>query len=148
MRHNDDRSGTRTFDMKPLPRTQHALLVRTDFSNPQAWDDLRRAIHDPTGLFVTSLTFVDDPAYTGLTRADLLSLDENDRPTFVFIADTESMRHPDHPVLVLDIFDASGPVFRAIPSQIPSIETNLSLGNMDAEDFAGSAGPDGIFRGF
>ena len=124
------------------------MLIRTDFSNPEAWAGLRQAIHDPTGLFVTSLTFVDDPAYTGLTRANLLSLDEHERPTFVFIADAETMQHPDHPVLVLDIFGASGIEFRAIPSQIPSIETNLSLGNMDAEEFASSAGPDGIFRGF
>ena len=102
------------------------MLIRTDFSNPEAWAGLRQAIHDPTGLFVTSLTFVDDPAYTGLTRADLLSLDEHERPTFVFIADAETMQHPDHPVLVLDIFGPSGIEFRG--DSVPdSVHRNQSL---------------------
>jgi hypothetical protein len=35
-----------------------------------------------------------------------------------------------------------------IPSEIQSIENNLSLANMDFEEFAESADKDGIFRGF
>ena len=105
--------------MKPLPVSENTLLIRTDFSSDDAWTAVRQGIHDPSGLFRTSLTFVDDPHYAGLSRADLLSLDEPDRPTFVFIADARTMTHPDHPVLVLDLFNESGIEFRSIPAEIP-----------------------------
>jgi hypothetical protein len=38
--------------------------------------------------------------------------------------------------------------FRAVLSTIQSIENNLSLANMDFEDFVNSVGKDGVFRGF
>jgi hypothetical protein len=39
-------------------------------------------------------------------------------------------------------------MFRALPSQIQSIQNNLSIGNMDFEEFANNIDPDGVFRGF
>jgi hypothetical protein len=41
-----------------------------------------------------------------------------------------------------------GRTFRVIPSEMWDVENNLSLANMDFPEFAGSTGPDGIFRGF
>jgi hypothetical protein len=35
-----------------------------------------------------------------------------------------------------------------LPSQIQAIENNLSIANMDFEDFADSVDADGVFRGF
>ena len=134
--------------MKPLPVSDNSLLIRTDFSSPEIWASLRDRLTQPHGIFRASFVFVDDPAYAGLTRDDLLALDENQRPVFVYIADAMTMTHPDHPVLILDLFENNGVQFRAVPSEVPAIENNLSLGNMDAEDFADNAGPDGIFRGF
>lgn len=52
------------------------------------------------------------------------------------------------PLLILDLYDGSGREFRAIPSQIQSIENNLSIANMDFEEFAESVDEDGVFRGF
>ena len=134
--------------MKPLPVSDNSLLVRTDFSSPEIWTSLRDQLNQPHGIFRASFVFVDDPAYAGLTRDDLLALDENERPVFVYIADAMTMTHPEHPVLVLDLFEDNGVQFRAVPAEVPAIENNLSLGNMDPEDFADNAGPDGIFRGF
>ena len=46
--------------------------------------------------------------------------------------------------------DASAPeqTFRVIPSELWSVENNLSLANMDFEEFAGAAGAEGVFLGF
>jgi len=68
--------------------------------------------------------------------------------TFIIVADQMAVSHPNHPLLVLDLYERSGQEFRAIPSQIQSIENNLSVANMDFEEFAEAADEDGIFRGF
>jgi hypothetical protein len=39
-------------------------------------------------------------------------------------------------------------MFRVIPSQMWSVENNLSIANMDFFEFADAVGDDGIFRGF
>lgn len=134
--------------MTSLPESEVPLVIRTEFSNPDAWEAVRRLIEQPHGLFRASVTFVDDPAFDGLSRSGLRALDPDGRHTFIFLADRVTMTHPERPVLVLDLFEDSDLEFRAIPSEVASIENNLSLGNMDPGDFASSAGTDGIFRGF
>jgi hypothetical protein len=64
------------------------------------------------------------------------------------IVDQTAISHPDHPLLVVDLYTGSGNEFRAIPSQIQGIENNLSIANMDFEEFAEAVDEDGIFRGF
>jgi hypothetical protein len=134
--------------MKSLPDSDTPLVIRTDFSNSQAWDDVRQRTAQPRGLFRASVTFVDDPAFANLARSDLRTLNHDRRHTFIFLADHVTMTHPDHPVLVVDLFEDSEIEFRAVPAEIPGIENNLSIGNMDPEEFAGAADDDGIFRGF
>jgi hypothetical protein len=34
------------------------------------------------------------------------------------------------------------------PTEVASIEANLSIANMDLSEFAGAVGADGVFRGF
>ena len=134
--------------MKALPDSEAPLVIRTDYSNPEAWQEVRRRIEEPRGLFRASVTFVDDPAFDGLSRSDMRALDPDGHHTFIFLADQTTMTHPERPVLVLDLFEDSELEFRTIPSEVANIENNLSIGNMDPGDFAGSAGEDGIFRGF
>lgn len=64
------------------------------------------------------------------------------------LADQTAMSPPDYPLLVVDLITEPGREFRAVPSQIQSIENNLSISNMDFAEFADSVGADGIFRGF
>jgi hypothetical protein len=42
----------------------------------------------------------------------------------------------------------SGREFRTIPSKIQGIENNLSIANMDFEEFANTVDERGVFRGF
>jgi hypothetical protein len=79
---------------------------------------------------------------------------------FAFLVDTQTLTHPDRPILVVNLYDwvegledqGKGPqygaTFRVIPSQMWSVQNNLSLANMDWEEFADNVDGDGIFRGF
>jgi hypothetical protein len=58
------------------------------------------------------------------------------------------MTHEEHPVAVVDLWHRPGRTFRVIPSQMWSIENNLSISNMDFFEFADAVDDDGIFRGF
>jgi|GEM_PF-3302045 hypothetical protein len=49
---------------------------------------------------------------------------------------------------IIDLFDRSIREFRALPTQIQGIENNLSIANMDFEEFADPMDEDGVFRGF
>ena len=135
--------------MKPLPRSDQAIVLRTDFSDDAAWEEIRAEIGRPVDGFYAYVTFVDDRAYDGLRESDVPALFTGESPgMFVIVADRRAMAEPDHPLLIMDLMDEPGRSFRAVPSQVQSIENNLSIANMDYEEFADAVGEDGVFRGF
>lgn len=137
--------------MKPLPHTENPLVLRTDFSNQMTWEKICTEIQKPVGMFRfrANVEFLDDTEYAGLTKELVLErIPKNYNHTFIFIVDRTTISHPDHPLVVMDLYDGSGHEFRALPSQIQGIENNLSIANMDFEEFAEAVGEDGIFRGF
>ena len=135
--------------MLPLPPTEQSLLLRTDFSDDRAWESVRAAVQRPSGLFHANLHILSDPAYRDLTLDQIQSLAPPGSPhTFLFVVDRETLGRPDHPVLVVDLFDQRGRTFRVAPAAIGSVENNLSIANMDFEEFADAVDEDGVFRGF
>lgn len=127
-----------------------SLVVRTDFSDQAAWDRLRAEIVEPVGpdRFQAYVEFVDDREYDGATAEQLVThFARNARP-FLIVADPVAMTHPEHLLLVLDLIEVPGRTFRAPPAQIQGIENNLSISNMDFEDFASYTDDAGVFRGF
>lgn len=95
------------------------------------------------------MDFLNDVEYANLTREQVLELiPKNYNHSFIVIVDQTAISHPDHPLLVVDLYEGSGNEFRAIPSQIHGIENNLSIANMDFEEFAEAVDEDGIFRDF
>ena len=138
--------------MHRLPDTDEALVLRTDFANDDAWDQLCTRIQLPYGLFKANVSCVSNRAYEGATAEAIVAAESGDggdlRRSYLFIADRRALTEPDHPVLVVDLFEEPGRTFRVIPSEIGSVENNLSLGNMDFRDFADSCETDGIFRGY
>jgi hypothetical protein len=137
--------------MKPIPDPEFAPVIRTDFSDQSIWEQVRAEIQKPVGLlrFRAFVEFIDDPQYAGISRDQLLELlPPNYNHSFIIIADRMTLSHPEHPLLVIDLFDQSRRDFRAIPAKIQGIENNLSIANMDFEEFANAADADGIFRGF
>jgi uncharacterized protein DUF6924 len=139
------------MQVKSIPETEDALVLRTDFSNSAAWDKICAAIREPVGVegFQAYVEFVSDPEYDGASVEQVLSAIPKDYDhSFLFIVDQMALNHAEQPVLVLDLESEPGQTFRAIPSQMSAVENNLSIANMDFEDFTEATDPDGIFRGF
>jgi hypothetical protein len=135
--------------MKRLPETEYALVLRTDFSDQAAWEVICAAVRQPVDGYQAYVDFLDDVEYANVTEDELLGLvPENYLHTFIILADQTAMAIPDHPLLVVDLYEGSGRAFRAIPSQIQTIENNLSMANMDFEEFAERVDGGGVFRGF
>ena len=137
--------------MKQIPITKDALVLRTDFSDQAAWETISAAIREPEGEFhfLAYVEFLDDVQYANLTKDQLLELiPANYNHTFILVADKTAISHPEHPLLIIDLYERSGHEFRAIPSQVQGIENNLSIANMDFEEFAEAVDEDGVFRGF
>jgi hypothetical protein len=135
-----------------MPRSaaeEGSYLIRTDFSNQAAWLATLETVVARHGIFKGAFHIVDDPAYAGATKEDIVRrLGSEFEQTFLFVADSTTLAHPDRPVLVVDLWEGTLNEFRAVPAEVAAIQINLALANMDFEEFAGAADPDGIFRGF
>lgn len=134
-----------------------SLLVRTDFSDDTRWREAAAAAMAPgegeNSDFSAYLTCIDNPENDGLSISDLLERIGDDPPYYVFLADHTTIADPEHPILAVDtgpedFGHTRGQTVRVIPSQMWSIENNLSISNMDFEVFVESADPDGVYRGF
>jgi len=142
--------GKRNFNL-PL---EESLLIRLDFSNDEAWRSLCEAVKTPTREdgFVGHFDIVDEKALDGTQVDDLIAMLPEET---LYIADSRTMSDPERSILVVgeaggDLEDAP-PVrssFRTIPEVVWGPENNLSIGNMDFEEFVHAAGDDGVFRGF
>lgn len=137
--------------MKQIPDTENAPVLRTDFSDQTAWEEICKEIQKPVGIlrFRANVNFIDEVGFADITKDQLLELiPANYNHSFIVVADRTAISGPEHPLLIIDLFDESVREFRAIPSTIQGIENNLSIGNMDFEEFADSVDEDGLFRGF
>ena len=134
--------------MKNIPETNNSPVLRTDFSDESRWNSLCSEILQPNADgFRAYVEFINDPEFDNLTVDQLASIKPRDL-RFVFIVDKEAISNPEHPVLVVDLADEPGRSFRVIPSEMWGVENNLSLANMDFEEFANAVDEDGVFRGF
>jgi hypothetical protein len=135
--------------MKPIPTTESAQIIRTDFSDQTAWESLTAAAREPADPFMFNMEILDDRDRSGATVEHLLAALQADYPhSFLVVADSVAMSQPDHPLLVIDLMEERGRQFRALAAQVPSIENNLSIANMDFEEFADAVDEEGVFRGF
>ena len=137
--------------MKLIPETEHAPVLRTDFSDQATWEKICTEILKPVGFlrFLANVNFIDDIQYADITKDQLLELIHPDYShSFIVVVDRIAISLADHPLLIVDLFELSGNTFRATPSQVQRIENNLSIANMDFEDFARHVDKGGVFRGF
>lgn len=135
--------------MKQIPETADSLVLRTDFSDDAAWDGVCEAIKAPQGDFQANVDCLSDPAFKGLDAKGIIAaLPKDYSHAMIFVVDDITLTKADHPVLCIDLMDQRGKTLRVIPSEMWSVQNNLSLANMDFADFANSAGKDGVFRGF
>lgn len=108
-------------------------------------------IRKPVGFFRfrANVDFLDDRDYAGITVDQLLGLfPKTYDHTFIFVVDQAAVHLSGHPILVVDLYDQPGRSFRAVPKEIQGIENNLSIANMDFDEFARAVDISGVFRGF
>ena len=131
-----------------LPSSENALLIRTDFSDQNGWERLSAAVRGPEDPFMFNMEIVDARENSGATVEQLMAALPQDYPhSFMVVADKESISQPDYPLLVVDLLEQRGRQFRAVASQVASIDNNLSISNMGFEEFAEMADESGVFRG-
>lgn len=133
----------------PSPEDLTSLVLRTDFSNDAAWDELRAVLRSEGGH--RSATYVSDPQFDGVTIQALVDADaaaaEDDKLTYVFLADSTSMSDDEHSLLVVDLEEEPGRTFRVVPSAFTDVSANLAIANMDFAEFADDTDDTGTFRG-
>ncbi len=131
--------------------TSNAPLIRTDFTNNVVWQKIvdATAVASREG-FLPSLSIVNDRNFSGTSAEHLAALvSKASEYAVLFVVDQMTIAHYDHPILCIKLPDP-GPrkSIRVTPAELWCVENNLSLANMDFQDFANAADADGIFRGF
>lgn len=148
--------------MPTLPDRNCSLLVRTDFTSDDAWQQVAdEAARENADGYQSYAEPVSDPAFDRANWETVkAAVPANDHGASVlFIADSICLSSPDHPILVVDLSDtflslaefpeiAGRTPFRCIPSALWAVDNNLNHANLGWEDFAGAAGEDGVYGGF
>jgi hypothetical protein len=153
--------------MYNFPESEDPLIIRTDFSDDSRWELLVSLIEKPTRIenevvlfesqgpakmideFKANVTYVDNPQFRDMSVKELVSLYPNERNHMCFfVEDTKTLTDPELPIIAVDLSEEVGQTFRVIPSEMWGVENNLSICNMEFEEFKESIDPDGIFRGF
>jgi len=134
-----------------VPPGESVLLIRTDFSDEVTWQTIVTATaQESNDGFLANVTIINDKAWTDATVQDIKSAHEGDLVrTIAFVVDSETMFDKEHHAILcvrLDVQKSS--TLRVIPSELWSVENNLSLGNLDWEDFISALDEFGVFKGF
>jgi hypothetical protein len=119
--------------MPALPRSDASLLVRTDFTSDDAWQQVSgEAQRENKDGFRAYLEPVSGPAFDRARWEEVkAAVPAGGREAMVlFVADSTALAAPDNPVLVVDLLYGRPP-FRAIVSELWAIENNLNIANMD-----------------
>ncbi len=134
-----------------LPNTADPLVLRTDFSNEKEWEKICTEILTPNPKFgfLPFVTFSNDTIFQDFSFENLfLETKTQYNHAFIFFIDKKTISDPEHPILCVGMKHNKGLKFRVIPSEMWGVENNLSIANMDFEDFSNSVDKDGVFRGF
>jgi hypothetical protein len=130
-----------------IPKTDKALLFRTDYSNEVNWRTLKEIVQKP-GEYFSELEIVNNKKLESIKIEEIMALvQKSTNHTFLFIVDNITLHHPDKPILVVDLFASPGQSFRVIASKLWSVENNLSIANLDFEDFMENVDKENIYRG-
>jgi len=131
----------------PPPR-DHMLFIRTDFSDDGAWRTIVDAATQKSRMgYQAALHLVDDRAYERATVDDVVSSNLFGKSMACFVADERTMADPDHAILCINLMRSMEP-FRVVPEWVSDVEANLSIANVDFEDYAEQCGADGVYRGY
>lgn len=134
-----------------IPSGFTPVVIRTNFSDDAKWEEMKKTISSavqPEG-FVAYVNFVNSRKLAGKNFDEIVALIPSGYdPGYVFIADDKAFDDKNPSILVVEYFDGEVKHLRSEFTQVQAIENNLSISNMDFEEFAEAVSDDGIFRGF
>jgi hypothetical protein len=132
---------------KSIPKTDKALLIRTDYSNEEYWRSLNEIVQNP-GNYFTEVEIVNNKKLESANLEEIMALVQNaTKHTFMFIVDSIAINHPEKPILVVDLFTSPGQSFRIVASKLWLVINNLSIANLGFEDFKENVDKENIYRG-
>lgn len=137
--------------MQINPKTNDSIVLRTDFTDDNAWQKVCKIINTPKTSFgfVAKVEFYDDRIFSNATQQQIMAgLPTTGNRWFLLVADNLSISHAEHPVLCIDLMKDVGANFRVIASQVVTVENNLATQSMAFTEFANAVDADGIFRGY
>ena len=143
-------------------------VIRTDFSDDLTWNVVSDEISSAHPVNRPELDeffkFVEEPQFAKRSLLEMVQSFPDGYPGMVcYVVDEECITNREHPILVVGFYPSDHKsysrvprntlarditTFRALPSEIMSIENNLAIANMDFEEFANAVDKDGVFRGF
>ena len=123
-------------------------FLRTGHSRPDRWDALLTSIDTPNeDGFKAYIAVLTDPELEGLTEREIRHLARvKDAERFVLVADAATLADDEFPILVVDLSGEGLPSFRVTAKCLWSVQNNLSLANMDWDEFSEATDPDGVYR--
>lgn len=130
---------------------QHPYLVRTDFSHDSTWNELIHIASTPSVPygFQAYLEPINSPNFQSQDAQTIAkNLPGNYPFAFLFLFDSLTQNHPEHPVLCVHLKKAEPNWFRVKPKHLWIVENNLSISNVDFEEFMEDLDENGIFKGF
>lgn len=144
-----------------------ALIVRTDYTDEQAWQAVTVALMQSWGDrdYDAQVCFVDHSVWAGATADEVLrAVSADEELSVVFLADQVTMGSARQPLLAATTIPREeyerfeeyegirefGGEFRTTPAGVHEIHANLSIANMDFEEFAAAAheAPDQVYSSF
>ena len=149
-------SETKTNNIEPTSSKMDILakLIRIDFNNNSEWDQLREIVDAPDSQygFKAYVEFVNDSTYKELSHGRILDkLGDNYDFDFYFLADEKTFETSDFHILCVGIpspNNIKGGTFRIKASELWIAENNLSISNMDFDDFTHNLDENGVYEGF
>lgn len=136
--------------MVNLPDLNVSLLVRTYFGSDDLWGAVRDEIEQGTDEgFHAIVEFIDDRQYEGLTAQQLESTDRQraSQNDLVYLADERAQKEPSHPLLVVRVGGGPDLPFRCRADVLYEVDANLSLGNLDWDDFRDQVDHSSVYGG-
>ena len=132
-----------------IPKTQHSLVLRTDFSDEFAWESICKAIREPVGDFRAYVDVLSDSEYDGLTVEQLTALvPKGSTYTFMFIVDGVTFPPPVAQFLLWICTTSLGIYSVLFRLRCGLLRITYSTTNMDFSEFANVVDQNGIFREF
>lgn len=134
--------------VRELPASERPLLLRTAYGDEPSWRLLCELIErENEEGFKAFVEPVSDPAFEGAVTDILKVLNRGRyRYSFLFLADEETLTGSEHLVLAVHLDSSNSARFRIPVADLWAAENNLSLANLDFDDFVQAADEKGVYR--